>query len=229
MKALLASTLFFALFVGGCSSDPESSGTNGTGGATPSGSGGSTASGDGGGQGVGGGGTGAGGNAGTGGGGQGGQGPFVLTSTAYDEGGMIPKVHSCESPLNTSPALAWTGAPAGTQSFALVFKDLTFNNFLHSAIWDIPASRNDLPENVDKTFQPADVPGAKQPESYAGNRGYAGPCPPNAHTYEFALYALDEPTLAGLDMSSSIDDVLTAAEASPLGVATLSGIYTPGQ
>src|SRR5678815_5838839 len=47
-----------------------------------------------------------------------------LTSTAFTEGGAIPTASTCKG-ANTSPALAWTGAPSGTQSFAVVLTDLS--------------------------------------------------------------------------------------------------------
>ncbi|MDV7390508.1 YbhB/YbcL family Raf kinase inhibitor-like protein, partial [Arthrospira platensis SPKY1] len=119
---------------------------------------------------------------------------FTLTSSAYQAGGEIPTAHSCFG-ANVSPELAWTGAPAEAQSFALFFTDLTFD-FDHSAIWDIPAALTGVPEDVDKQPMPADVPGASQAQSYAGWHGYAGPCPPNMHTYRWILYALDVAALA---------------------------------
>ncbi|MFL5271304.1 MAG: YbhB/YbcL family Raf kinase inhibitor-like protein, partial [Anaeromyxobacteraceae bacterium] len=47
---------------------------------------------------------------------------FSLTSSAFHNGGDIPSVYTCEG-KDTSPPLAWSGAPAGTKSLALVVDD----------------------------------------------------------------------------------------------------------
>ena len=74
-------------------------------------------------------------------------GPFTITSTAYTEGMTIPAVHTCAG-ANTSPALAWSGAPATTKSFALVFTDKDNGGaagFIHWVLWDIPPATMSLP------------------------------------------------------------------------------------
>lgn len=151
---------------------------------------------------------------------------FGLTSASIEPGGVIPTAFTCQG-ANISPALAWSNPPAGTQAFALIFIDVSGNTFLHSAMWDIPVERLELPEDVDKVFQPTDVPGAKQPNSYAGPRGYAGPCPGTTHTYEFRLHAVNAATLGGLDQQSTRAQVVTAIEAASLGSVTLSASFDP--
>ncbi len=153
------------------------------------------------------------------------QGTFTVTSGAYAAGGVIPPAHSCAG-ANISPALSWENAPEGTQSFALIFIDVS-TNFLHSVAWDIPVSRTSLPEDVDKEFEPADVPGAKQARSYLGSRGYAGPCPGEEHNYEFRLHALDVPSLDALGANSSGGVAQGAIEAASLGSAVLIGSFDP--
>ncbi len=152
-------------------------------------------------------------------------GMFAVTSSAYMEGGTIPTKYSCNG-ANVFPALEWGNAPSGTGSYAVVFLDTT-TNFLHSAIWDIPVSRTGLPEGVEKTFEPSNVPGAKQPPSYLGTRGYAGPCPGSTHTYEQRVYAIDSETLPGLGQGSSKEQVVTAIEAAAIGSTALTASYTP--
>jgi len=152
-------------------------------------------------------------------------GMFTLTSSAYAEGGVIPGPHSCNG-ANISPSLAWTGAPAGTQSFAIVLTDKT-NLLIHSAIYDIPASVTALAEDVDKAYAPADVPGAHQPVAYSGVRGYAGPCPTGStHTYEQKIYALATATVPNATMGTTRAQLVTTL-ATNLGTATLTATYTP--
>jgi Raf kinase inhibitor-like YbhB/YbcL family protein len=94
---------------------------------------------------------------------------------------------------NVSPALSWTGAPSGTQSFAIVFQDLT-NGMAHWVIWNIPASVTSLAENIPKMAMPG-MPAGAQQASYLQNEGYAGPgaC---GNVYEFVVYALSVPTFS---------------------------------
>ena len=47
---------------------------------------------------------------------------FEIASTAFSNGGMIPKKFTCDGP-DVSPPLRWTGALDGTQSFALIMDD----------------------------------------------------------------------------------------------------------
>jgi phosphatidylethanolamine-binding protein (PEBP) family uncharacterized protein len=71
------------------------------------------------------------------------------------------------------------------------------------------------------------VPGAHQTNNYSGQRGYAGPCPPNAHMYQFKVYALATATLPNATMDTSKEDVVTTASGSNLGTATLTGTFAP--
>lgn len=160
-------------------------------------------------------------------GGQGGGGPFALTSTAYAEGEMIPEVYECQSGGgdNISPPLAWTPGPAGTQSYAIVMRDLDFmSGFIHWVIWDIPANVMSLPENVEQVYQPAVPAGAKQAPFNGNNVGYYGPCSPNSvNTYELTIYAIDVPTLPGLDNTTPKQEAAQAIVDAMTASAKLAG------
>ena len=140
---------------------------------------------------------------------------------------MIPQRHLCTSGggQNISPALTWTAGPAGTQSYAVIMRDLDYmNGFLHWVIWDIPASALALPENVDHTYQPAAPAGAKQAPFNGSITGYYGPCSPSSvNTYEFTLYALPSGTLSGLTQQSTKEQAASAIVAAALAFAKLSG------
>ena len=45
-----------------------------------------------------------------------------IRSTAFEDGGEVPQIHTCEGE-DTSPALAWSGVPAGAKSLALIVDD----------------------------------------------------------------------------------------------------------
>lgn len=152
---------------------------------------------------------------------------FTLTSPTVTEGGVIPLAHVCarDSGLNQSPALMWANPPVGTKSFAIVFTDKN-NSLVHSAIYDIPATLTMIPADVDKVYEPPDVPGAHQPLAYSNIRGYAGPCPDTLHKYEQKIYALATATVPNATMATTRAQ-LVAALATNLGTATLTASYTP--
>jgi Raf kinase inhibitor-like YbhB/YbcL family protein len=152
-------------------------------------------------------------------------GSIALTSPTITMGAMFPAMHTCTGPGNTSPQLTWTAGPAGTLSYAVIFTDKS-NNLIHWIIYDIPASATGLPANVQKAYAPNNVTGAKQTDSYqAGMRGYLGPCPPNQHTYELVVYALDVATLPGVTMASTRADVSPVILQHDLAMGALSGTY----
>jgi Raf kinase inhibitor-like YbhB/YbcL family protein len=156
-------------------------------------------------------------------------GPFLLRSTAFAAGGVIPAAQACNT--NTSPPLSWSGAPAGTQSFAVVMRDLTLANATnyHWVIYDIPATETGLPQGVQAVASPPMPSGAKQTYwSFSANYSYLGPCPPMGggfHDYQFTVYAFTTPTIAvpgGTTDPGAADAVIQAAK---IDSATLTGKY----
>ena len=136
-----------------------------------------------------------------------------LTSNSFADGEAIPSKHTCDG-ADISPPLAWTDVPDGTAAFALIVDDPDARGFVHWVLTDIPGDARQLPEGE------GDAIGTPGPNDF-GRTGWAGPCPPGEHHYAFTLYALSEPISGATDA----DAVRTAAEASALGRATLTGIY----
>ena len=156
-------------------------------------------------------------------------GPMTLTSTAFDDGDELPPVHSCQGEggkREVSPPLSWTPGPEGTLSYAIVFIDAT-TNFLHSAIYDIPADVTSLPEGLSAKHELSKPAGAKQSLSYKGTPGYAGPCPQTAHEYEFVLYALKVDKLEGLSADSKVADAEKAIKKQDIESTKLTLKFTP--
>ena len=161
--------------------------------------------------------------------------PFTLTSDAMEDGGEFPVQYACSyyysdsGAENISPQFAWSGAPEGTESFAIVFRDLTFNGFLHSIIYDIPASVSSLAENLERSATLSEPAGAKQTRGYAGSYGYEGPCPgfSEPHEYQFEIYAMPSATLSGVNLNTGMEQVEAVIKAGDLGSATLTAVFTP--
>jgi Raf kinase inhibitor-like YbhB/YbcL family protein len=120
---------------------------------------------------------------------------FTITSTAFGANGAIPARHTCEGD-DISPPLAWTGAPAGTKSFALIVDDPDAPDpkaprmtWVHWVLYDLPATASGLAEDVHPQALPA---GTREGVNDWGRTGYGGPCPPiGRHRYFHKLYALD--------------------------------------
>jgi Raf kinase inhibitor-like YbhB/YbcL family protein len=123
-----------------------------------------------------------------------GQGPptLALTSTSF-QGGEFLKQFTCDG-TESSPELAWAAPPAATRTFALIVVDrdspLNFA-FVHWVLYDLPAGKRELPEDLPKQAQLPD--GSRQGQNDDDKTGYVGPCPPgkSPHRYVFELYAAD--------------------------------------
>jgi hypothetical protein len=96
---------------------------------------------------------------------------------------------------NISPAIQWSGAPAGTATIALILHNpdvaIGGDDVLHWAIFNIPATATGLPEGVPAKAMLDD--GSVQINNIGGSIGYFNPCPPppTTHHYMFEFYALD--------------------------------------
>jgi Raf kinase inhibitor-like YbhB/YbcL family protein len=150
-----------------------------------------------------------------------------LITTAFSPGGDIPKAFTCDG-SDTSPALAWTSPPAGTQTFALVVDDpdAPGRTWVHWVLYDLPATARELPEGVAPGgTSPA---GGDQGRNDFGTLGYGGPCPPKgpAHRYYFRLHALDEKL--GLGPGARRADVDRAMQGHILASAEIMGRYRRG-
>ncbi|MBD3210373.1 YbhB/YbcL family Raf kinase inhibitor-like protein [Candidatus Micrarchaeota archaeon] len=108
-----------------------------------------------------------------------------LTSTAFRNGGKIPRKYTCEGE-DINPDLTIVDPPPRTQSFALIVDDpdAPMGTWVHWVVWNIPAQITEIRES--ETLGERGVNDFK-------NLGYGGPCPPpgDPHTYRFKLYALD--------------------------------------
>ena len=146
-----------------------------------------------------------------------------LTSTAFDEGGMIPAKYTCDGE-NVSPPLAWSGVPEAAKSLALVADDpdAPGGTWTHWVIYQIPATEKGLPENVPARDTLDD--GARQGKNDFKKTGYGGPCPPSGtHRYFFKLYALD--TDPNLPPGATKDQLLKATEGHVVAQGQLMGRY----
>lgn len=147
-----------------------------------------------------------------------------LTSTAFTEGGTIPKKYTCDG-ADVSPPLEWDNVPEGTKSFALICDDpdAPMGTWVHWVLFNLPADARSLPEAVppDKELPS----GARQGTNDFRKIGYGGPCPPGGtHRYYFKLYALD--TTLDLPAGCTKAQLLRAMEGHVLAEGQLMGKYS---
>lgn len=162
---------------------------------------------------------------------------MTMTVTGFPDGGQIPvrfsqAAEGAAPGEGTSPAIAWTNVPAGTQSFVLHMHDMdvarnrTTDDQVHWLVWNIPGSAAGLPEAVPK--------GSPRPDgSYqisATGPVYRGPGAPATgpmHHYMFEIFALD----TKLDVQPAADafetraNVLKAMQGHVLGKAVYGGLF----
>jgi hypothetical protein len=142
---------------------------------------------------------------------------FTLSSSAFENDETIPRQFTCDGG-NVAPPLAWSGAPEGTGSFALVMDDpdAPHGTFTHWLLYDVPATTTELHGHALGTAL----------RNSFGRAEYGGPCPPpgdRPHRYVFTLYALDVPTL---DVHGKTREALERAlHGHTLATARLTGRY----
>ncbi len=131
---------------------------------------------------------------------------------------------------NQSFALSWSGAPVGTQSFAVTTFDSDAQRgkgFWHWFVINIPASVTALPRDAGNRNNAKIPAGARQLITNFNKTGYGGSCPPRGdrpHNYVVTVYALKSRKLQ-LPADALASEALPIVEADALGKATLSYQY----
>ncbi|MDI1280973.1 MAG: Raf kinase inhibitor-like YbhB/YbcL family protein [Brevundimonas sp.] len=122
---------------------------------------------------------------------------FTLTSNDLTDGGTLPDAQ-VQARGNSSPHLRWSGAPAGTRSYAVTCYDPdapTGSGFWHWTVANIPADVTELLEDASSGGLPR---GAVEGRTDFGTPGFGGAAPPpghGPHRYIFTVFAVDVPHL----------------------------------
>lgn len=162
---------------------------------------------------------------------------MTLTSANFNDGDFLPLDHILSADFgfgcsggNKSPELSWSGAPDGTQSFAVTVYDPdapTGSGFWHWVVVNIPPTVTELPMDAGNPRSGLLPAGARQIRTDFGAPGYGGPCPPmgdHPHRYFFTVFAV------GVD-HLQVDSTTTAAVVGfmlhfdTLAKAELMGLY----
>jgi Raf kinase inhibitor-like YbhB/YbcL family protein len=163
-----------------------------------------------------------------------GAGHFSLTSPDLHAGGTIPtrnvgNIMGCPG-QNVSPALKWSGAPAGTKSFVVTTYDPdapTGSGFWHWVVYNSPATATSLPAGAGDPKSGTLPAGSTQGNTDLAQPGYVGPCPPagdTPHRYIFTVYAMKT---AKLEVPANATAAMVGfnVHANQLAKATLTAKY----
>ena len=157
---------------------------------------------------------------------------IMMTSPAWKDGGVIPSKHT-QAGTEISPALAWTSAPEGTESFVLIMRDLDglsnlgADTHLYWILWNIPKEARAIPEGVPALEE---LPDGTRQISMAGP-WYRGPAasiagPPHHYAFElFALSAKIDVAAVGQTPAASEAAVRAAMSGKLLGKGTFIGLF----
>jgi phosphatidylethanolamine-binding protein (PEBP) family uncharacterized protein len=148
---------------------------------------------------------------------------FTLTSPDVSDGGMLPVEYTCDGASSTL-ALEWSGAPAGTKSYAVTMHHIASPTDIHWywEVYDIPASVTSLPKNMTGI-------GTLGNNSVTGKLAYTPPCSkgPGPKEYIYTVYALSaDPqfTVPASQVNRAV--LLDAIKDITLGSAKLQVIYS---
>lgn len=145
-----------------------------------------------------------------------------ITSTAFEDGGAMPAVYTCEGD-DISPPLSFSGVPELAQTLVLIVDDpdapdpkAPQTTWVHWVLYNIPVAVSGM---VEDTARHGLSPGTSEGKNDWGRTGYGGPCPPiGRHRYFHKLYALDvqlpdlqAPTKAELEQAMQGQVVATAS------------------
>lgn len=150
---------------------------------------------------------------------------FTLTSPDIAEGQHLSSEFvfqgfGCKGG-NLAPTLNWSGAPEGTESFAVTVYDPdapTGSGWWHWFAFNIPAEVTSLSSGDD-------VNGVQLTNDY-GAEGFGGACPPpgEVHRYQFTVHALG----TTLEIDKTVSNALAGfmVNANSLASSTVTAVYS---
>jgi Raf kinase inhibitor-like YbhB/YbcL family protein len=149
---------------------------------------------------------------------------MALISRAFIQGQTLRRTYTADG-ADVSPALQWNHAPAGTESFAVICRDVDApgGTFIHWLVYNIPGTASSVPEGLPRQEKLND--GSIQGTNDFQVTGYSGPKPPpgKTHNYHFELYALD--TMLPVEARVNAARLLELIQGHVLATAKLMGTY----
>jgi Raf kinase inhibitor-like YbhB/YbcL family protein len=141
--------------------------------------------------------------------------PLLLTSSAFRNGGKIPRRHTCQGG-NLSPPVKWSGGPNAIE-YVLALNDPDAPNgpLLHWLVYRISGNARS-------------IPAGRLPAGARARNDYFGPCPPQGetHRYVFTLYALRRrapESIARAQSQAAVDRILQCCAAAKTSLTASYG------
>ncbi|MEW5250474.1 YbhB/YbcL family Raf kinase inhibitor-like protein [Microbulbifer sp. 2201CG32-9] len=158
---------------------------------------------------------------------------LTLKSTEIAHGEFMPKAQEFKgfgcSGGNLSPQLSWSGAPEGTEAFALLAYDPdapSGSGWWHWQLVNIPKDVNALPGGAGDAGQKRLPESSMQMRNDYGVKGFGGACPPEgdgAHRYQFTIHALSKRLELSEDASAALTGYMVKAHS--LASSTIEALY----
>jgi len=158
---------------------------------------------------------------------------FSLTSSDISHGDFMKSAQEFNgfgcSGDDVSPQLSWSGAPKGTEVFAVLAYDPdapTGSGWWHWQLVNISKNVTSLEAGVGNANNKGIPAGSMHIANDYGVAGFGGACPPigdGAHRYQFTVYALSKK----LELPENASGALTGymVKAHSLGFATIEALY----
>ena len=150
-----------------------------------------------------------------------------IHSPAFENGGSIPALYTCEG-RDINPPLRIGGVDAAAKSLVLIVDDPDAPDpaapkmtWVHWVVYNLPPATTELAEDIYAHGLPH---GAQEGINSWNRTRFGGPCPPiGRHRYFFKLYALD--TALSFDTPPDKAAVEAAMRGHVLQEAVLMGTY----
>jgi hypothetical protein len=148
---------------------------------------------------------------------------LVASSSAFVNNGKFPKKYTCDS-LGVSPPLSWTGAPSGTNSYAITMHHITTagDKHVYLLMYNIPSTVTSISESVSGV-------GLFGMNTVNSNTSYSPPCSqgPGDKAYIFTVYALSSAPVFTVPQSQvTMDILLSAISSKTLGTSIINVTYS---
>ena len=146
---------------------------------------------------------------------------FVLSSSAFSDGGVLPIEFTCDG-SSSSPPLSWTNGPVGTVGYAVAMHHIPGPGDSHWywVAYGIDLTKTEIVAN-DSSIASLGT------NSVNGKNEYSPPCSkgPGEKTYTFTVFALSQQPEFAVGSDVSRDVLLAAIEKNILATATLDVTY----
>ncbi|CAI8724291.1 DLP12 prophage; periplasmic protein YbcL [Pseudomonas chlororaphis] len=159
--------------------------------------------------------------------------PFTLTSANIAQGKSMSRAQEFQgfgcSGGNQSPQLSWSGAPEGTEAFAVFAYDPdapTGSGWWHWQLVNIPKNVTTLAAGAGDPSKNSIPAGSTSIKNDYGALGFGGACPPEGHgvhRYQFTVFALAKK----LELPEGASGALTGymVRANSIASSTIEALY----